>query len=81
MMERKLAEHIIKLRTEYPIHSWRRIAEVICDEYPLYIDQVFGNPKELRGNQLLGIELLRYAANTVGRDYHEIEEESERKLK
>lgn len=83
MMRHKLAELIVGLRTEYPIHSWRRIAEVICELHPLYIEEKYGDgaPKDLHGNQMLGDELVRDACTVLGLKYEDIENEVERKLK
>lgn len=49
MTEHK-AKRIEKLRCGNPCHSWRRISEIICDEYS-------DESEELRGNQLHGQEL------------------------
>lgn len=53
-MDRKKAERIEYLRCGPKMHSWRRIAEIICEEFP---DEV----QELHGNQMHGIDLCRDA--------------------
>lgn len=55
-MNRKKAERIQFLRTGPVMHSWRRISEIICDEFP-------DDPEEWRdrGNQFHGIDLCRDA--------------------
>lgn len=36
------------------MHSWRRISEIICDEFS-------DEPQELKGNQMHGVDLCRDA--------------------
>ncbi len=59
-LTKEQAERIKVLRTGQRVHSWRRIAEVFCDEFPDSAD------KDLYGNQLYGIELCEVAADTLG---------------
>lgn len=49
-MNRRKAERIELLRTGPVIHSWRRISEIICDEFP-------DEDQDLSGNQLHGADL------------------------
>lgn len=53
-MNLKKAERIELLRTGPVMHSWRRISEIICAEFP-------DEDKELSGNQLHGVDLCREA--------------------
>lgn len=45
---------IRELRAGNPMHSWRRISEIICDEFP-------EEDQELRGNQIHGKDLCKEA--------------------
>lgn len=55
-MTRQKAERIEQLRCGPRMHSWRRISEIICDEFP-------NDPEEWRdkGNQMHGIDLCKNA--------------------
>lgn len=55
-MNLKKAERIELLRCGPVMHSWRRISEIICDEFP-------NDPEEWRdrGNQMHGIDLCKDA--------------------
>lgn len=53
-MNRKKAERIEILRCGPVMHSWRRISEIICDEFS-------DEDQELHGNQLHGVDLCRDA--------------------
>lgn len=53
-MNNKKADRIKQLRTGNLMHSWRRISEIICEEFP-------DENKELSGNQLHGIDLCKNA--------------------
>ena len=57
-MNMKKALRICELRTGDVMHSWRRIAEVICEEYS-------GEDQDLHGNQLYGIDLCREAMSVI----------------
>lgn len=57
-MDIKKAFRICELRTGDRVHSWRRISEVICDEYS-------DEDQELHGNQLHGVELCREAMSII----------------
>lgn len=54
MMTLEKALRIRELRVGGPMHSWRRIAEIICAEFP-------DENQDLTGNQLHGIDLCRSA--------------------
>lgn len=56
-MNLQKAKRIQELRAGKVMHSARRIAEIIEDEFPLY--------PELRGNQLWGQELIKDALNIL----------------
>lgn len=79
LMPLPVAERIRELRTGRVgnvIHSWRRIAEVICEEYPKQISKkAWGTFKSLHGNQLYGIDLCREAAEVLGEDANDWEDE------
>lgn len=66
-MTEEIAKDIFKMRTEKPIHSLRRIAEVVCEKYPNYINCKYGTKahKKLHGNQLLGKDLVEEAAKVI----------------
>ena len=57
-MDMKKALRICELRTGDVMHSWRRIAEVICEEYP-------AEPQDLHGNQMFGKDLCEEAMKTI----------------
>jgi len=60
---------IQKLRTGNPMHSWRRISEIVCELYP---DEDQG----LHGNQLHGQDLCRQAMETIyGKDVRDLPDE------
>jgi hypothetical protein len=62
------ARRIQELRTGKIIHSFRRIAEIIEEEFPEY-------PK-LHGNQLYGMDLVKNAMKTIyGKSFLEIDNE------
>lgn len=52
----KMAKRIQELRTGKIVHSWRRIAEIICEEYDEEAEH------DLYGNQLYGSEMCKEAA-------------------
>jgi len=54
-----VALRIQELRAGPVMHSWRRIAEIICSEYP-------EAEQNLSGNQLYGEALCRKAAAVLG---------------
>lgn len=68
-MRIQVAERIKELRLpqkEKLQHSWRRIAEIICSEFP---DQPILDGWELEaasGDQLYGMELCQRAADLLG---------------
>lgn len=53
-MTNEKAKRVEELRCGKVCHSWRRISEIICDEFN-------DESKNLRGNQLHGRELCRKA--------------------
>ncbi len=53
------AKRVEELRCGQRMHSWRRISEIICDEFP-------DEPQELHGNQLHGMDLCRDAMCFLG---------------
>jgi hypothetical protein len=61
-MDKAMADRIKELRCGRIVHSWRRIAEIIVEEYPNDFDP------ELSGNQILGMELCKDAAISLGED-------------
>lgn len=74
LMTKAIAEHIKTLRTCKPHHSWRRVAEVVCERYPeLPVSQGW-ELEGANGNQLYGIDLLKEAAVVLGESYQEWEE-------
>lgn len=48
------AKRIEALRVGPVMHSWRRISEIICEEFP-------DEDQELHGNQLHGVDLCKDA--------------------
>lgn len=54
-MNRKKAERIEMLRCGSVMHSWRRISEIICEEFP-------DEDQSLKGNQMHGKYDLCYEA-------------------
>lgn len=53
-MNKDKAERIEKLRCGPIVHSWRRISEIICEEYP-------DEDQALKGNQIHGRVLCEEA--------------------
>lgn len=53
-MTQAIALRIQELRTGAKTHSWRRISEIICDEFPEYVKEQGYDLEEIRGNQLHG---------------------------
>lgn len=62
-----------ELRCGKLIHSWRRISEIICDEFPEFVKDVQGyDPVEIRGNQLHGMyDLCEEAMEYFGENTEE----------
>lgn len=76
-MTQKMAERIAVLRAGYTngrraMHSWRRLAEMICDEFPEETEI------NLRGNQLYGKELCLSAEKVLGLAPYELELEDDK---
>lgn len=65
------AYRVKQLRAGRVMHSWRRIAEIYCDEFP-YLAKKF-----LRGNQIYGMDLCRDAAERLGVTRDEYDKEWE----
>jgi hypothetical protein len=59
-MNKDVARRVRELRLGPVIHSWRRIAELICKEFPQHAKP------EMSGNQLFGKDLCRQAAQLAG---------------
>lgn len=57
-MDLRKAKRIQELRCGRVMHSWRRISEIICDEFP-------DEDLALSGNQLHGVELCQEAMITL----------------
>ena len=64
-MPKEIAIRIERLRVGKPMHSWRRIAEIIHEEYLWYISWNFDDPDEIKGHQWLGQDLCKKAASTL----------------
>ena len=66
-MDLRKAKRIEYLRTGPRIHSWRRISEIICEEFA-------DEDQNLSGNQLHGVDLCREAMMTLHgvTDIHQI---------
>ena len=65
------ANRIQELRIGNPMHSFRRIAEIIEEEFPEY-PELHGN--QLHGNQLHGMDLVLEAMETIyGKPIQEID--------
>lgn len=62
-----IAEHIKLLRTGVVAHSFRRLSEVICDLYPEFVKS--RHEDTLRGVQMHGEELCRWACDFLGEPY------------
>jgi len=54
LLTEQKALRIRSLRCGIPVHSWRRISEIICEEFP-------DEDQDLKGNQLHGSDLCRDA--------------------
>jgi len=68
-MDRKIAERVKELRIGDVIHSWRRLSEIICEEFPHYpVECGWESAEAASGNQLHGIDLCREAAEVLGED-------------
>jgi len=83
-LSEKVARRVKELRTgevSDVIHSWRRLAEIICEEFP---EQALADGWEsveaAHGNQLYGIDLCRAAALSLGEDINQWEEDIEKAL-
>lgn len=70
-----IAERIKTLRTGNRIHSWRRIAEVICDEFPDFVEETYGSIECIYGNQLYGKEMCQDARDVLGISNEQYEKE------
>lgn len=68
-MTKEIAEKILQLRVHNDdyYYSWRRIASIICEENPEFIKEYWPHtePQLVDGNQLLGIDLCRDAADIL----------------
>jgi hypothetical protein len=53
-MDLNKAKRIEQLRVGVVMHSWRRISEIICEEFA-------DENQELKGNQLHGVDLCKDA--------------------
>jgi len=57
-----VAVRVRELRNGQVMHTWRRIAEIICLEFPEQpIADGFDSPEAISGNQLYGQDLCRRA--------------------
>lgn len=65
----KMAHRIKFLRAGPVMHSWRRIAEIICEEFPEETES------ELSGNQLYGKELCKDAMEFIYGEWSKIPED------
>ena len=78
--ELKIARRIQTLRTYAPQHSWSKISEIICEEYPEIVFELWGSAgtakaliEDVRGNQSLGFDLCGWASKTLSiseEEYH-----------
>lgn len=73
-MTMEIALRIQKLRTGQRVHTYRKIAEVICDEFPNFDPD--DQQQDLRGNQLYGQYLCREAMTTLySKPWYELSDE------
>jgi hypothetical protein len=80
-LPQNVAARVKELRVGPVIHSWRRIAEIICDEYPAQaLADGWESAEAAHGNQLYGIDLCREAAKVLGEHVDDWEDEIERRL-
>lgn len=72
MITEEIAKYVAVLRMGNPQHSLRRIAELVCDNYPEWVDEEYGDKNgspahlDLRGNQLMGKDLVEMAGEVLG---------------
>jgi len=64
-MPKEIAIRIERLRVGKPMHSWRRIAEIIHEEYLWYMSWNFDDPDGIKGHQWVGQDLCKKAAKTL----------------
>jgi hypothetical protein len=64
-MTKEVAEYIKELRMGRIMHSWRRIAELVCVEYPSAVEEL-GWDVDASGNQSMGVDLCKEAAKVLG---------------
>lgn len=65
-MTEEIAQWIEYLRTGPIMHSWRSISEIICDDYPEFVEGQGWEVDVVRGNQLHGVDLCREAQDYLG---------------
>ena len=81
-LPKEVAERVKFLRVGGEvIHSWRRVAEIICEEFPEQPKRDgWESVEDAHGNQLYGIDLCRAAAAALGEDVNVWEDEIEKAL-
>lgn len=72
-MNQEIAEFVKFLRLGSVCHSWRRIAELVAEEYPEHaVSQGWPSAEAAHGNQLYGKDLCDEAAEFL--DLEELRE-------